>query len=91
MRDTLIAVNTLDLIAQDLDFIQRAFMKRQARAKLAGTVAAKREVIKVSQCRKLYFICQKKKKEKTKQKAKRKAKKSSQATQSLPNGLATIA
>lgn len=91
VRGIMTAANTLDLITRDLDMIQRAFMKRKTRAGLAGTVAAKGGVMKVSQCRELCSICQKKEEAKMKQKAEREAKKASQATQSLFNGLATIA
>lgn len=85
------AVNTLDLATRDLDMIQRAKARRTARAGLGGTVAAKGRVIEVCQCRELCSIHQKKKEEKMKRKTEREAKKASQATQSLLNGLATIA
>ena len=91
VRGTMTAANTLDLTTRDLDMMQRASMKRKTRAGLAGTVAAKGGVMKVSQCRELCSIRQKKEEEKMKRKAEREAKKASQATQSLPNGLATIA
>ena len=90
VRGTVTAVSTLDLTARDLDQMQQAFMKRKTRAGLAGTVAAKGGVMKVSQCRKLCSIRQKEE-EKMKRKTEREAKKASQATQSLLNGLATIA
>ena len=91
VRGTLIAANTLDLTTRDLNMIQRASTTRRARAGLAGTVAAKGGVMKVSQCRELCSIRQKKEEEKLKRKAEREAKKSSQTAQASTNGLATIA
>lgn len=91
VRGTMIAANTLNLIIRDLIMMQQASMKRKTRAELADTVASKKEVMKISQCRELCSIRQKKEKEKLKRKTKRKAKKANQATQSLLNELATIA
>lgn len=91
VRGTMTAANTLDLTTRDLNMFQHASSARRTRAGLAGTVAAKGGVMKVSQCRELCSIRQKKEEEKMKRKADREAKKASQATQSLPNRLATIA
>ena len=60
VRGTMTAANTLDLATRDLNMIQRASSARRSRAGLAGTVAAKGGVMKVSQCRELCSIRQKK-------------------------------
>ena len=77
VRGAIISADALDLATRDLDMIQRARISRQARAGLGGQVAAKGGVMKVSQCRKLCSIRQKKEDEKVKRKEERDAKKKS--------------
>ena len=74
VRDIFIVVSTLDLIFRDLDAMQRAFMKRKTRAGLTDTIAAKRKIMKINQCKKLCSIRQKKRKNETKNEAKKKKK-----------------
>ncbi len=75
--NTMMTVDTLNLITRDLEVMQRIITSRKARASLEDQMAAKSEVIKISQCRKLCSIRKKKEKEKLKRKEERDAKKAS--------------
>ena len=90
VRSTMTVVNTLNFIIRDLNMFQRVSFARRIRAELINTIAAKKKIMKINQCRKLCSIRQKKKK-KIKTKTKTKKKKTSQITQSLINEFATIA
>ncbi len=67
------ASHTLDITARDLQAIQEAAASRGKRDSQPGTVAAKFEVVKVSECRELASV-RAKKKEKAERAEKRKEK-----------------
>lgn len=71
----IIAANSLDLTSRDLEQMQTATAAPKSRAKLGGQVASKASVMKVSQCRELCSIRQKKEEEKERRKLERDAKK----------------
>ena len=80
IRASITSANTLDLTTRDLQQVQKATTSRKSRAALGGQVAAKGGVIKVSQCRELCSIRQKKEEEKARRKEQREANKGKKAS-----------
>lgn len=74
VREIITSVDILNLIIRDLNIIQRVKTTRKIRFGLSDQVIAKERIIKISQCKKLCSICQKKK-EKAKRKKQQKTKK----------------
>ncbi len=68
------AAYTLDITARDFQAIQEAAASRVKRDGQPGTVAARFEVVKVSECRELASVRAKKEEEKAKRAEKRKEK-----------------
>ena len=59
VQSTMTAVNTLNFIIRDFNMFQRVTSIRRICAELINTVAAKKRVMKINQCRELCFIRQK--------------------------------
>jgi len=74
IRGSMTAAYTLDITARDFQAIQEAAASRVKRDGQPGTVAAKFEVVKVSECRELASVRAKKEEEKAKRAEKRKEK-----------------
>ncbi len=72
IRGSITAAHTLDITARDLQAIQEAAASRGKRDSQSGTVAAKFEVVKVSDCRELASVRAKKEEEKAERAEKRK-------------------
>ncbi len=86
IRGSMTAAHTLDITARDLQAIQEAAASRGKRDSQPGTVAAKFEVVKVSDCRELASVRAKKEEEKAERAEKRKEKAKSKKR---PPGVAT--
>jgi len=86
IRGSMTAAHTLDITVRNLQVIQKAAASRSKRDSQPETVAAKFEVVKVSECRELASVRAKKEAEKAKraEKRKKKAKKKKR-----PAGVAT--
>ncbi len=74
IQGSMTATHTLDITVRDLQIIQKAAASRGKRDSQLETVAAKFEVVKVSDCRELTSVRVKKEKKKTKRIEKRKKK-----------------
>ncbi len=74
IRGSMTAAHTLDITVRDLQAIQEAAASRGKRDSQLGTVAAKFEVVKVSDCRELASVRVKKEEKKAKRAEKRKKK-----------------
>ena len=81
IRDFIVSTHFMTLVTRDLLFIQMIISSRSKRISLTSTIAAKREVIKISECRDL---CSKRKTKKN-EKAKRKKKREKKKTQKSQN------
>ena len=79
IRASITSANTLDLTRRDLQQVQKASTSRKSRAALGGQVATKGGGIKVSQCRELCSIRQKKE-EKARRKEQRETNKGGKAS-----------
>lgn len=73
-KETITTAHKLKLVDQDLKAIQNATNTCKKRASLDRTIAAKSEIIKASQCRKLYSQWKQKEEEQAKKKKKGKKK-----------------
>ncbi len=85
LRNTIVIVDTLNLIIRDLASMQRIITSRKARTSLEDQMIAKDEVIKVSQCRDLCSVRKKKEEEKLRRKKERDAKKANKILTQLNN------
>lgn len=79
VRGAITTANSLNLATRDLEQLQKATAARKSRAKFGNQMASKGGVIKVSQCRELYSIRQKKEEEKAQRKKTREEKKAAKS------------